>query len=428
MIRQMLDKLKAPHSYEITIPKRYSESPEIRIKVAQKDTVTYARMYSNDSLSEEEVTTPTNCYRISHTDSTILWIEPSIPSDANLFMLDLEPLNLGYTDVTGRTDLKTNLRKIKIYLKEQENSAESDDESIIYVIDVTTGLPVALLLPGEQKIKFINFRFDELDDTDVNFDPQRYNGYKFEDLRNGSEWIEEADEPDEDEEVATAADLELGVDEPIEIVEVVESEQDNDPQAVAAMEAMYDRLSQPHRYTGTLYYLSSNDEAGLSQEITHSGLGSPDLSQNRFHILTRFDGVVGREHFFDGQTYTLIDHRERLILTSPYPPEQLAKDPMLVRDSSMICFGISPVTLNDKTMYQSINCFTQGDIHEPLIFKLSSEELLPVMIELPSDAYAVRYSRVKLGIRTDADTFKLSKKSIRKYIKKGYRIEEADQE
>lgn len=425
IIRQMLNKLEAPHSYEITMHKRYSSDSEIRIAIIKKGAVSYSRIYYNSILQGEEIFTETECIRISHQDSTVTLMPPSFgPDDANLFLLNLDALNLGYTNLTDDTDRENKRLKIKIIPPGDENNNQPDADTIAFVIDATSLLPVSMILPRNEEVKFSDFRFGELDATDVNFDSQRYSDYKFKDWRNGSEWIEEADEPDENEEIATAADLEQGVDKPFEIVEVTES----DPEALAAIDAMYDRLSQPHRYTGVLYYTSTDEEAGVSQEITHSGLGSPDLHQNRFHILTRYDNAVGREHFFDGQTYTLIDHRECLIRTSPYPPEQLAKDPMLVRDSSMICFGISPVIVDDGTMCQSITCFAQGDIHEPLIFTLSFDELIPVMIEPPSDDYTVRYGRVELGVHIDAETFKPSKRAFKKYIKKGYRIEEVDQE
>lgn len=188
IIRQMLNKLEAPHSYEITIPKRYSSAPEIRIAVIKKGAVSYSRMYCDSILEAEEIFTETEYIRISHRDSTITWMPPVGPSDASLFLLDLNALNLGYTNLTDDMDRENKRLKIRIY----PNNDQPDADTIAFVIDATSLLPVSVTLPRNEEAKFSDFQFGDFDPAALPFDdPEKYSDYTFKDTRSGSEWIEE---------------------------------------------------------------------------------------------------------------------------------------------------------------------------------------------------------------------------------------------
>lgn len=181
LIQRMLRHLQKPHSYEIVLGKRDNRTPDMRMEIIKNGPRFHARIYLSDELVGEEIFDGTSRYAITTADSSVICTGKPAPGDANLYLLDLDGLDLAYMDMTDEAAKSHNLRKIGAY----DPNEETQQPLIIYHIDPAGPIPVSLWWSamGHRDI-FRNFKFGITpDNSEFTFDRAAMKGYTFQDYR-----------------------------------------------------------------------------------------------------------------------------------------------------------------------------------------------------------------------------------------------------
>lgn len=181
LIQRMLRRLQEPHSYEVVLAKRDNQTPDMRMQITKMGPRFHARIYLGNKLAGEEIFDGTSRYAITLSDSSIICTDKPAPGDANLYLLDLDDLELAYTDMTDEVAKSRNLRKIGVY----DPNEQTQEPLIVYSIDPAGPVPVSLWwsATGQRDI-FRNFKFGITpDNSEFTLDRAAMKDYTFQDCR-----------------------------------------------------------------------------------------------------------------------------------------------------------------------------------------------------------------------------------------------------
>lgn len=181
LIQRMLRRLQEPHSYEVVLAKRDNQTPDMRMQITKNGLRFHARIYLNNKLAGEEIFDGTSRYAITLSDSSIICTDKPAPGDANLYLLDLDDLELAYRDMTDEAAKSRNLRKIGVY----DPNEQTQEPLIVYSIDPACPVPVSLWwsATGQRDI-FRNFKFGITpDNSEFTLDRAAMKNYTFRDCR-----------------------------------------------------------------------------------------------------------------------------------------------------------------------------------------------------------------------------------------------------
>lgn len=181
LIQRMLRNLQEPHSYEVVLAKRDNQTPDMRMQITKNGPMFHSRIYLSNKLAGEEIFDGTSRYAITLSDSSIICTDKPAPGDANLYLLDLNELELAYMDMTDEASKSRNLRKIGVY-DPNENALEP---LIVYSIDPAGPVPVSLWWSATgQKDIFRNFKFGITpENSEFTLDRTAMKDYTFQDCR-----------------------------------------------------------------------------------------------------------------------------------------------------------------------------------------------------------------------------------------------------
>lgn len=181
LIQRMLRHLQEPHSYEVVLAKRDNQTPDMRMQITKNGPMFHARIYLSNKLAGEEIFDGTSRYAITLSDSSIICTDKPAPGDANLYLLDLNELELAYMDMTDEASKSRNLRKIGVY-DPNENALEP---LIVYSIDPAGPVPVSLWWSATgRKDIFRNFKFVIAPhESEFTLDRAAMKDYTFQDCR-----------------------------------------------------------------------------------------------------------------------------------------------------------------------------------------------------------------------------------------------------